>query len=169
MPRFEDALDFVLDREGRSDNETSGDPDTSFGITQPVYDEWRRAKGKPMQDVDIAEEAELTDIYRERFWLGGKCDQLPEPIDLLHFDSRVNCGEGTANRMLQTALNVGIIDGLIGARTLAAMGVADVTTTFARYCNLRITRYIVIAASKPQKRKNLRGWLRRVGHLLMQV
>jgi len=166
MPRFDECLSFVLDHEGRTSSEVLGDVNTSFGITQPTYDAYRLAKGLPKQDVDIGDEKEFREIYETAYWTASRADQLPEPLDLLHFDSSVNLGVPTANRMLQTALNMGIIDGVVGSRTLNAAKAADVLVTFARYCNLRVTRYIVISASKPQLRKAVRGWLHRVGDLL---
>lgn len=166
MARFNECLDFVLDHEGRTTAQASGDIETSFGITQPVYDEWRQVRNLPERPVDEGEPAEFESIYFEKYWVPAKCGELPEPLDLLHFDSAVNLGVTTAVRMLQTSLNVGIVDGIIGPRTLLAVKTADVTTTVARYCNLRITRYVVISAMKPQLRKFLRGWLHRVGDLL---
>lgn len=167
--RFEECLDFVLDREGRTDSEPAGDPNTNWGITQAVYDEFRRVRNLPTQDVDKADPMELKSVYAEVFWYPAKCDEMPAPLDLLHFDTAVNNGVATANRMLQTALNVGIVDGVMGPRTMAAVKAADPSVTYARYCNLRITRYIVISASKPQLRRDFRGWLHRVGYLLLKV
>lgn len=170
MPdRFSECLDFVLDREGRTTAEATGDLDTSFGVTQPVYDAYRKEKGLPLQDVDLGTAAEFEDIYRVNYWLASLANQLPAPLDLLHFDSAVNLGVATANRMLQTALNMGLVDGVVGSRTLNAVKLADPLVTCARYCNLRVTRYIVVSASKPQLRKFFRGWLHRMGYLLLAV
>lgn len=169
MSRFDECLEFVLDHEGRTTAEASGDINTSFGITQPVYDEWRRARQLPEQNVDLGTPEEFRAIYLERYWVPAKCSDIPAPLDLIHFDSAVNLGLGTANRMLQTALNVGIVDGVIGPRTIGAAKLADPYTIAARYCNLRVTRYIVISQTKPQLKKFLRGWLHRVGDLLKVV
>lgn len=170
MARFDDCLKFVLEREGGfvNDPADSGGA-TNKGVTQRVYDTWRRARAEPERSVRDIEDAEVRAIYHENYWVAASCPELPEPIDLLHFDTAVNLGPGTAARMLQTALNMSIVDGIVGHRTLANARANDALTTCARYSNLRVTRYIVIAAGSPEKRKFLRGWLRRVGALLQEL
>lgn len=168
MTRFEACLSFVLDREGRTTTQPAGDPNTNWGITQPVYDEYRRAKNLPEQNVDTAKPDELVAVYYEKFWQGARCDIMPEPLDLLHFDSAVNCGTGTANRMLQSSLGLVLLDGVIGKKTIDALAVTDVTRTFANYVRLRIARYLAVAAN-PDKAGFLRGWLHRTALVLQQV
>lgn len=168
MTRFEACLSFVLDREGRTDKEPKNDPNTNWGITQPVYDEYRRAKSLAEQNVDLAKSDELVAVYYEKFWQGARCDVLPQPLDLLHFDSAVNCGTGTANRMLQSSLGLVLLDGVIGKKTLEAIRLTNTTKTFGNYVRLRIARYIAIAAN-PEKAGFLRGWLHRVGIVLQQA
>jgi lysozyme family protein len=167
--RFDKALAFVLDHEGRTSAEPSGDPDTNWGITQRVYDAFRSDRGLPTRPVDSATQDEIRTIYWERFWLGGRCDRLPEPVDLIHFDSRVNLGEGTANRMLQTAVGSILVDGMIGSKTLAAVREQDPIVLGARYCSMRLMRYVTLARSDDRLRQFLRGWARRVAHLLEQL
>jgi lysozyme family protein len=167
--RFPDALKIIFDHEGRTDDEIAGDVDTSWGVTQPVYDEWRRAKGLPTQDVDLGTEAEFRDIYLTLYWKRGKCDDITWPLALLHFDTAVNCGVGLANRMLQEALGVVVIDGIIGGATLKALKTADPNLIFCRYAMQRLAHYAGLARRSAFHAGNLRGWLRRVGSLLRRA
>jgi lysozyme family protein len=170
MTRFEECLAHVLQSEGKFvDDPLDPGGATNQGITQKVYDAWRTARSLPERSVADIEDAEVRAIYIERYWAAGRCGELPQPIDLIHFDAAVNHGVGTANRMLQTALGVGIIDGVVGKNTLAAAQTANPRITAGRYCNLRITRYIAIVAMHQEQAKFLGGWLHRVGQLLLLI
>lgn len=168
MARFDECLGFVLAHEG-IDAPDDADTLPDYGITQTAYDEWRVSRSMQERPIGQIELDEAKAIYHERYWTPGRCAELPQPLDLLHFDTAVNCGLGTANRMLQTCLNMTVIDGIIGQRTLAAVGTNDPIVVAARYCNQRSTRYVVLAMSKPALKKYLRGWLHRVGDLLRLV
>jgi lysozyme family protein len=175
VSRFGEALQFVLAQEGAG--QAPGDVPTAWGVTQGVYDTWRQAHGLPSLDVHHADPSELSRLYDELYWGPARCEDLPAPLDLLHFDTAVNLGVGTAARMLQTALNLNAVDGIVGPRTIraaadAAAQEADtkaLSIVYARYCNLRVMRYITLAQSQPAKRAYLRGWLHRVSRLLAQV
>jgi lysozyme family protein len=170
MARFDDCLVFVLAHEGGYVNDPA-DPGgaTNHGITQATYDAYRTKQGLLPQPVELLEDDEAEGIYRLNYWLAAKCDQLPAPLDLIHFDSAVNVGVATANRMLQTALNMGIVDGVVGQRTLFAANQADPILIGGRYCNLRITRYIVISATTLTGKRFLAGWFHRVADLLRAI
>jgi lysozyme family protein len=164
--RFQDALAFVLNWEGRTDAEAPGDVDTSWGVTQLAYDEWRRATTLPLRDVDQGTPAEFEQVYRHGYWDRGGCEQMPWPLALLHFDTAVNCGVGMANRMLQAALGLTVIDGLIGGQTLKALREADPNQIFCRYVTQRLVHYAGLARRSTKAAGWLRGWLHRVGDLL---
>lgn len=167
MSRFDECLTFVLTREGGFVNDPA-DPGgaTNQGVTQAVYDQWRRDRSQAEQSVSSISPSEVAAIYHERYWTPARCAEMPKPIDLFHFDAAVNNGVGTANRMLQTCLNQNIIDGIIGPRTLANLAANDPNVLAGRYANQRITRYIVLSMTNPSLKKFLKGWLRRVGALL---
>lgn len=143
-----------------------GDINTSWGITQPVYDLWRSSKHLTLRNVDEGTPLEFEAVYRSEFWEAAKCDVLPIPLDLLHFDSAVNHGVPTANKILQTALGLSQVDGVIGPQTLKAVKQTNTRVLFGRYCNLRISRYIVLTTLESRHLDTLGGWLRRVGMLL---
>jgi lysozyme family protein len=167
VARFDECLDFVLDREGGT-SEPAGDPDTAYGITQPTFTAYLTKRGLPVRDVDTITQPEYEDIYRTSYWRAAKCDDLPKPIDLVMFDTAVNSGVGAAGRLLQEALGQGlVIDGVIGTKTLMAAAMADPLVVAARMVKGRINKYVVLALSG--KRHVLKGWLRRLGHLLQAL
>jgi len=170
MARFFDCLDFVLECEGGFTDDPA-DPGglTKYGVTQAVYDEWRDKQSLPHQTVRLIEAKEAQSLYKTLYWDKAKCGVLPQPLDLLHFDSAVNLGVGTANKLLQTALGMVAIDGVLGPQTAMALERANPLVTFARYANTRILRYVTLALLDPRREKFLRGWLRRVGLLLQET
>lgn len=171
MTRFDVALRFLLDREGRSDDEVAGDVDTSWGITQPTYDAYRDRKGLARRDVDQGTADEFREIYEHDYWTPGKCEFLPVGLDALHFDSCVNHGVQNAGRMMQEAMNMAHsdIDGWVGPKTLAAVAAADPIILFGRYVRQRLALYIVLAQTRPLGKRSIKGWLHRIGYCLTEL
>jgi len=99
--------------------------------------------------------------YYTRYWLAGKCEQLPSRVAVLHFDGCVNHGVNRANMFLQRAAGVQP-DGKIGAVTLARVKAAPVMTLLNSICNQREQFYRNIVVSNPSQSKYLVGWLRRI-------
>ena len=108
---------------GRADGAPHRDPsdpggDTRYGIAQ----RWH-----PRLKVLELTSAQAIDVYRLEYWLAGKCDRMPPPVALVHFDALVNGipdppgRKGySAGHVLQEALGVKA-DGAVGPRTLAAL------------------------------------------------
>lgn len=118
---FAPSLAAVLIHEGGYSNDRL-DPGgaTNKGVTQAVYDDWRRAKGLATRSVRSLEQAEVEAIYRKRYWDACRCDDLPSGLDYCIFDFAVNSGVNRAVRYLQRAAGV-LDDGQIGPVTLAAV------------------------------------------------
>lgn len=169
MARFEVCYEALLYREGRSTSEPPGDPDTSFGVTQAVYDTWRRKHNLPTRDVDLGEIAEFRAVYFEFFWLPNKCGSLPVPLDAIVFDVAVQSNGSVAARLLQESIGGLIIDGSIGPKTIMAAQLADPLVTAGRMVKGRINQYIVLALTDAKRYANLLGWLHRVGKLLVSL
>src|SRR5215204_6417735 len=114
---FAASLLFILRWEGGYVNHRA-DPGgaTNKGVTQRVYDDWRRRQGLPARDVRQLEGSEMQAIYEAGYWLPPRCDLLQTPLDLVQFDTAVNMGNGRAVRMLQTVLGCGV-DGDFGPAT----------------------------------------------------
>jgi len=165
MAGFYQAYPFVVRVEGGYVN----DPDdpggaTNRGITQVRYDAWRRANGKPAQDVRLLSGAEAELFYHHDVWVPAKCDALPWPVSLCHFDAAVNHGTMGAAKLLQRATGVAD-DGKIGPLTLAAVGTMPVPLLVARLLFTRLDYYEAIAMGRKKSRKFLLAWLSRVNAL----
>lgn len=127
------SLPLVLAHEGGYVNHPK-DPGgaTNKGVTQAVYDAYRKGKGLAKKSVRNITSAEVKDIYETRYWDLAKCDQLPAGIDYAVFDYSVNSGVGKAAKDLQRTVNdfgkvhiKGLmplkVDGIIGSDTIAAV------------------------------------------------
>ena len=118
---FNKALEYVLEHEGGYVNHPR-DPGgaTNFGVTQAVYDGYRKLRGRGQQSVKFISQDEVQAIYKFQYWDKVQGDLLPTGLDYAVFDFAVNSGVGRASKYLQAVLGVAQ-DGQIGARTLAAI------------------------------------------------
>ena len=166
MSRFDECLSHVLKYEGgyvNHPNDKGGA--TNHGITQSVYDDWRISRGFPRQPVSGISKDEVKAIYLARYWILGKCQHLPAPLDLVHFDSGVNHGLTQAAKFLQRALDVAD-DGVIGPMTLNALKEdtegGNVDYLCHRILDQREDFYTSLAAKKPSQKVFLKGWMNRI-------
>lgn len=98
---------------------------TNFGITQRVYDAYRRTLKSSTQSVRYIQAAEYMDIYHAQYWDAIRGDQLYAGLDLMMIDDAINSGPVKAIKDLQRALGVAA-DGQFGLHTLDALsGVKD--------------------------------------------
>jgi lysozyme family protein len=153
LGRFDQALDFTLRWEGGYVN----DPDdpggaTNKGITQATYTAWRSAKGMPSRPVRDITDDEVQVIYRERYWT-PVAGSLPAPLDVVAFDTAVNCGVA---RCLEWLAQVYAVGGEPGAATTALL-------------HRRMQHYDRLIVRRPAMRKFWRGWMRRVSDLAAAV
>lgn len=118
---FDKSLALVLVHEGGYVNHPK-DPGgaTNRGVTQAVYDAYRKTRGKAAQSVKFISDDEVNAIYKFQYWDRVQGDLLPAGLDYAVFDFAVNSGVGRASKYLQAVLGVAQ-DGQIGARTLAAI------------------------------------------------
>lgn len=131
------ALAAVLRHEGLwSDHPADPGGATMKGITLATFREARGAD-RTKEDLRAISDADVSDIYRKRYWNAVRGDQLPAGVDLCVFDLAVNSGPGRAVRLLQKALGVNA-DGSIGPKTLAAAYDADALTVIGEICDLRL-------------------------------
>lgn len=133
---FEKSLDLVLLHEGGYVNHPR-DPGgaTNRGVTQAVYDGYRKTRGLPIQSVRMITEEEVRAIYRFQYWDRVHGDLLPTGLDYAVFDFAVNSGVSRAAKYLQAVLGVAQ-DGVIGARTLGA--IKSPTNTIISLCARRM-------------------------------
>jgi len=133
---FEKALALVLEHEGGYVNHPK-DPGgaTMKGVTQAVYDAYRKMRGRPNQSVRLITDEELRAIYKFQYWDRVHGDFLPTGLDYAVFDFAVNSGVGRASKYLQAVLGVAQ-DGVIGAKTIAA--ISSPRNTINALCDRRM-------------------------------
>jgi lysozyme family protein len=168
---FTDSLALILKLEGGYAN----DPDdpggaTMKGVTQRVYDSYRRARNLAPAAVRGIAPSELHQIYRGGYWRGSAAELLAAThpkTALCHFDCAVNCGTGQAAKLLQRAVGLpeAAVDGRIGPRTLAAVRAADDAALCAAYLERRAAFYRGLAEQRPASAKFLASWLARLRHV----
>jgi lysozyme family protein len=161
---FDEALQFTLAEEGGyvNDPRDRGEA-TNRGVTQAVYDAWRKGQGQTPQDVRLMGNAEVQELYREKYWEPGHCGDLRGRLGVVHFDWCVNHGVGGALKTLQQSLGVAV-DGAWGLRTAAASASSPATAA-VRYDALRRQWYLKRVAEAPDQAAFLPGWLARVERL----
>jgi lysozyme family protein len=172
-PDFPRALAFILKAEGGyTDHPADRGGPTNKGILQREYDRYRHKKELPAADVRDILNAEVEDIYLHDYWLAGRCDRMPWPVSLAHFDACVNTGVTQAAKFLQRAVGTRS-DGLIGPLTLGALTAAlereSPDALAARLARQRIAFYRELAKRAPEQRVFLRGWLTRVEALVGEI
>lgn len=166
MNRFDLCLEMVLGHEGGYSNHASDKGGaTNSGITQATYDSWRIGQGAGRQPVSGISGDEVRAIYMARYWLLGKCNLLPAPLDYVHFDGCVNHGIGQAAKFLQRALGVEA-DGAIGPKTLAAVREEDAAGRIDDICSdildQREEFYDQLVARDPSQKAFIKGWHARI-------
>ncbi len=167
---FNNALPFILRWEGGYVNHPA-DPGgaTNRGVTQKVYDTWRRARGQAPQDVRQLSDAEMQSIYDANYWMPARCDVLQHRLDLAQFDTAVNMGIGRAVRFLQAAVGCEV-DGGFGPGTLKAVQeCVDPATVLVNYCNERGAYYDRLVAANPKLAVFRKGWNNRLNALRKEV
>ncbi len=123
---FDRALVFVLKMEGGYANDPADRGGaTNYGVTQKNYDKWSTAQGLETRDVKLISDDEVRVIYRTQYWQQARCDDLPWPICLVHFDGYVQHRPRPASQILQRATNYVAreplrIDGMVGPMTIEA-------------------------------------------------
>jgi len=117
---YAQALKQVLKYEGGyvDHPQDPGGP-TNKGVTQAVYDSWRKSQNLPVQSVRNINDSEVASIYRNLYWDAIRGDDLPSGVDFAVFDYAVNSGVSKAAKTLQAVVGV-TQDGQIGPQTIQA-------------------------------------------------
>ena len=147
-----DFIDCVLllfkDEGGYVNDPDDKGGETKFGISKRSY---------PNENIAQLTSERARAIYKKDFWDKARCEELPEQIRYIHFDTAVNCGVKTAIKLLQRAGGVSD-DGLFGQQTLTASS----NVTIKRYSEERVLYYNEIIKQNPRLEKFRKGWLARV-------
>ncbi|MBX5001897.1 glycoside hydrolase family 108 protein [Rhizobium lentis] len=166
---FQRSLTKVLVHEGGFSNHPD-DPGgaTMRGVTQRVYDEYRRSISALPIPVKNISDAELQAIYKRKYWDEIKGDKLAAGVSYVVFDGAVNSGVAQSVKWLQRALQAmglyqGAIDGILGQGTLLALG--GVNDNDALISRIIERRRAFLRALKTFKTFG-RGWMARVAGVL---
>ena len=161
---FDRCLTFLLAHEGGY-NCNPRDPGgmTNLGVTKAAWEAY--------VDHDVVEAdmraltpAKVTPFYRERYWNAVRGDDLPAGVDHAMFDFAVNSGPVRAIRTLQYVLAIPA-DGMMGPRTLKALGMAGPSNVIEMLCHERAEFLRRLASFKTFGR----GWIRRVNEVEVEA
>lgn len=139
MGDFAKSLASVLREEGGYVNNPH-DPGgaTMRGVTQRVYDAFRRNVGLPILWVKKITMGEVEEIYRSQYWEKIWGDKVPDGVDLMLLDEAVNSGVARAVKDLQGEIGVHE-DGIFGHLTLEALlAQSDMRLLIKRLANRRL-------------------------------
>lgn len=163
MRTFDLALKRTLGFEGGTSNSAIDRGGfTHRGITQKLYDWWRKKHGLALRGVVFVEDAEIVAIAEEVFWTPCRCGEIPPALALVTFDMAFNSGPSDAIVALQAAVGAHQ-DGDFGPQTLAAVHARgadpDVVLRFLMARGAHIQETI---ADDPPQLGNLEGWTNRL-------
>lgn len=134
---------------------------TNRGVTQRVYDGFRRNRKLPTRDVYLIEQAEVEAIYRLQYWDKIRGDALPAGVDMIVFDGAVNSGPLQSVKWLQAELGVRI-DGVLGEASLSAVRAHPDHDVLIAGIAARRMRFLKALRTWGTFGK---GWTRRVDHV----
>lgn len=158
---FATCLGKVLVHEGGNvDDKRDPGGRTSRGVTQAVYDAFRRGRCQAKKDVFAASDAEVAEIYRTGYWDKLKGDSLPLGVDYAAFDGGVNSGVSRSAMWLQKALGLKQ-DGVVGTYTIGRATNADARKTIVSMCAARMGFLRGLSTFKTFGK----GWARRVAEV----
>lgn len=133
---FQQSIDAMLRSEGGFSNNPK-DPGgmTNLGVTKTVWEGWtgHDATEQTMRNLSTAD---VTPLYKKKYWDAVQGDALPSGVDYCVFDTAVNSGAGRSIKLLQRSIGV-TEDGFLGPNSLAAILVSDVGSLIDKYCAAR--------------------------------
>jgi lysozyme family protein len=150
---FDQAFATIASIEGGfADRSPQADPGgaTKYGITERVARAWGYKDDMRDLPLDTARA-----IAKAWYWDKFQCDQFDPRIAYQLFDAAYNGGYPL--KWLQECVGV-TTDGVLGAKTIAAVRTADVWKTVALFSAKRLN-YLTSLSNWPQ---NARGWSRRI-------
>jgi len=169
-PSFDLAMAFVYKWEGGYINHPSDlGGATNHGVTQKVYDVYRRKMGLPPQPVIRLEFGEMRAIYKNDYWFPSRANLMIQPLATAHFDTAVNFGVVGAIKFLQETLGGLTVDGVFGDKTLKRLQERNTSYTAYKLVKARIAYRYQRVTEQPDQRVFLQGWLNRDQDLLRYI
>lgn len=170
MSGFVQALDFISrpDIEGGvSDHPDDRGGLTVAGVTQGLYDHWRKLHNLAPRPVTDSTEEERTAAYHELFWVKAHCDGWWWPLSLAVFDAAVQHSPPRAIKLLQAAAGItgDDVDGIVGPQTRGAVARTQRLPLLARLRWERLRYYARIVKRRESQSVFLVGWVNRMQKL----
>lgn len=153
---FDEAFEILIGHEGGLVNHPK-DPGslTNFGISQRAY---------PGENIKAMTLARAKTLYLRDYWGPAGCDGVPAAVRFDLFDMAVNSGVRAAVKCLQGAAGC-TQDGVLGPKTLQAVGVLDGARLSARFNGGRLQ----FMTDLPTWSSFGKGWARRIASNLMKA
>lgn len=178
MSNFEDAVDYVLDRElGYVDSPNDSGGATNFGISlrflRSLTEENQRKYGifEPINEQTIQELSveQAKCIYKGEFWDNARFSDVRDQLVCNYiFDMAVNCGIAQSVKIVQRSLwalsfsrRFIVDDGILGDRTLERLNIILPDMVMPVLVASRASYYRLLAEIRPKDKENLEGWLNR--------
>lgn len=114
---FKSVFGFVFKYEKGIKNSQDNLLRSKDGITQKLYDNYRRRNGKKPRAIDDIDFEEVFEIYEYFYWRKYDCEKLPSELSVVYFDSICQLGNRVANNILQRSLGLNQT-GLLNAATI---------------------------------------------------
>jgi len=124
---------------------------TKFGISEV---------SNPDLDVKNLTEDQAKVIYQNRYWIPAHCEDAPNQLKYVLFDTAINDGVKEAIKTLQHSATI-TVDGIWGNQTQ----IASQNVSAYSYLTWRQWVYSQIVLNDPTQEKWLEGWNNRVNRL----
>lgn len=146
---FDKAFKIIIGHEGGYVNDPR-DPggETKYGVSKRAY---------PNTDIANLSLDDAKAIYLKDYWNACRCEELPDKIKLMVFDTAVNQGVRVAVKLLQQSVRSDV-DGIIGHNTVKAANRKNGDDLLADYTSYRAVRY----AGTRNFDVYGRGWMKRL-------
>lgn len=161
---FDHCLAAVLKHEGGYvDDKRDPGGATNLGCTKKVWEEWVGHE-VTKEDIRALTVADVSPLYKKKYWDVVKGDELPSGVDYVMFDCAINSGTGRAAKIAQKICGVAQ-DGAIGPASLASI---------KRICESEGVRYFIeeyndarlrFLQALPTFEHFGKGWSRRVNEV----
>lgn len=133
---FDTAFKMLCNFEGyKSEVKADRGGMTIWGISE----RWFPEDVKKMKNMTVEDAKEYAkEFYRVNFWMKLDCDTLPYPLDIIVFDTAVNCGLNVAKKIL-----------------------SQVGGNWRDYIFRRMFYYLLVTKTRENQNTFLKGWLNR--------
>ena len=169
MADFKTYAPFLSSWEGGyANNKNDNGGETYRGVTIATWTAYCKRKGitAPLKKMS---QAQWEDVMKGGYWDAIRASELrSQSVANQVADFAVNAGVNRAAITLQQAVNSANhntalkVDGIIGAKTLAAANALNASTLYWAFRELRTNFYKSLASKSAKQTTFLKGWLRRV-------